>query len=151
VSKELSNLDYLDSTWEPEKNLKKMQDFKDKIKMRASFKQKNLKRTFRKYLKEMYIEYELKQEKLNVREGSFKNGDSPIKVLGNLFLQVLGIRRNNGEIYCKVSWNKKGDEPVEDSLIKSELLTEICPKILCDYYETHLKFTKSKRKIHTRK
>lgn len=84
MSKELSNLDYLDSTWEPEKNLKKMQDFKDKIKMRASFKQKNLKRTFRKYLKEMYIEYELKQEKLNVREGSFKNGDSPIKVLGNL-------------------------------------------------------------------
>lgn len=31
----------------------------------------------------MYVEYELKQEKLNVREGSFKNNDRPKKVIGN--------------------------------------------------------------------
>jgi len=44
----------------------------------------NMKRTFRKYNKEAYIEYELRQEKLNTREGSLKNKDIPLKVIGKL-------------------------------------------------------------------
>jgi len=29
---------------------------------------------------------------------------------------------------------------VDNSLVKSELLAEYYPQILCDYYESHLKF-----------
>ena len=57
-----------------------------------------------------------------------------------------GIRRRDGEIYVKVNWKSKSGESIDNSLIKSELLTEICPRILCDYYETHLKFYKNKGK-----
>ena len=95
----------------------------------------------------MYVEYVLKQNKLNIRDGSIKNGDIPIKVTGLAFQPTnLGIRRRDGEIYVKVNWKSKSDEPVESSFVKSELLTELCPKILWDYYEKHLKFTKRQGK-----
>lgn len=124
----------LDSTWETEKHLKKASKLKHFLGLKSQIREKSHKRIFRRYKTEMYVEYILKQNKLNIREGSFKNGDVPIK--------VTGIRRKDGEIYVNVNWKSKDDEPVENSFIKSELLTEICPKILCDYYEKHLKFYK---------
>ncbi|CAI2378704.1 unnamed protein product [Moneuplotes crassus] len=132
-------LEYLESTWEPEKIMDKLQHLKDSIGMKACMKQKNLKRTFRKYDKEMYVEYELEQKKLNIREGSLKNNDIPVK--------VIGIRRSKGEIYVKVNWKSNSGEAVENSLVKSELLTEYYPHILCDYYESHLKFMKTKSRF----
>ncbi|CAI2378172.1 unnamed protein product [Moneuplotes crassus] len=132
-------LDYLDSTWEPEQRLDKLKELKEAIGLKACLKQKNLKRTFRKYDKEMYIEYELEQKTANKREGSLDNGDVPVK--------VVGIRRVKGEIYVKVNWETKSGEKIENSLIKSELLTEDYPNILCDYYESHLKFIRSKSKF----
>ena len=39
------------------------------------------------------------------------------------------------------------NNPVQNSIIKSELLAEMNPQILCDFYEKHLKFgSKNKNK-----